>query len=173
MIMKRVLLQEMTGTVINVYIPEVYKGNILIDSDNVDVIAVEIETREGIIKLIKPRDSKYSSLLEGNAVNIKKYSLEYDYETYLTEIKRNIDNYYSSHKEDYKNLLYKNYFCSLEEFREHPRKIIDYEISFNDEDSTNELERKFQKVIMGGKEVNIPILPEIEETDEKVWGRSE
>ena len=70
-------------------------------------------------------------------------------------------------------MLYKNYFCSLEEFREHPRKIIDYEISFNDEDSTNELERKFQKVIMGGKEVNIPILPEIEETDEKVWGRSE
>ena len=72
MIMKRVLLQEMTGTVINVYIPEVYKGNILIDSDNVDVLAVEIETREGIIKLIKPKDSKYSSLLEGNAVNIKE-----------------------------------------------------------------------------------------------------
>ena len=168
--MNKILLSEMSGTVTNIFVPNVYDKYGFIDEGIVDIIAIEIKTKEGLIKLIKPMDSKYSSLFVDDNVNIRKYSLEYDYDTYLTELRKVINNYYSEHKEDYRNLIYRKYHCTFEEFKQKPRKIIDYEVVFDEKIKGDNINDNLQKVIIDGSEVLIPIMTKKEELENESMG---
>ena len=128
--MNKKLLSEIEGTITNIFVPEKFGQYGYVLEDEVNIICLEIETKDGKIKIIKPRDSKYSKLFVKDKVLLKKYSLEYDYSKYLEEIKNIINNYYSAHRENYKKLIYRRYYCSEDDYKQNPRKIIDYEIVF-------------------------------------------
>ncbi len=128
--MNKKLLSELDGTITNIFVPEKFGQYGYVLEDQVNIICLEIETKEGKIKIIKPRDSKYSKLFVKDKVLLKKYSLEYAYPKYLKEIKNIINNYYSVHSEEYKKLMYRKYCCSENEYNQNPRRIIDYEIVF-------------------------------------------
>ncbi len=171
--MKKILLQEMKGSIINIFIPKVQGSNDFLPENKVDIIAIEIDTEEGTKKLIKPRNSKYSSLMKGKQVKIRKYALEYDYNNYLNALKNIIDNYYSEYKEESKKNIYKKYFCSSEEFKNHPRKLIEYEIL--DYDNTSNKDKVYQRIKVANKEVLIPIISKEEKLfyESSFDGRSE
>ena len=128
--MNKKLLSELDGTITNIFVPEKFGQYGYVLEDQVNIICLEIETKEGKIKIIKPRDSKYSKLFVKDKVLLKKYSLDYAYPKYLKEIKNIINNYYSVHSEEYKKLMYRKYCCSENEYNQNPRRIIDYEIVF-------------------------------------------
>lgn len=127
--MNKILKETLSGTIVNKFLPEVYENGQYLDEENVDIIGLEVLCNDKKIKLIKPRSSDYSSLFVGDNVILNKHLIVGTYEEYIKLIYDYVYNYYSnkSNKEE----ILKKYQISKEEFRQTPKGIIDYEITFS------------------------------------------
>ena len=127
--MNKILKETLNGTIVNKFLPEVYENGQYLDEENVDIIGLEVLCNDKKIKIIKPRGSEYSSLFVGDNVILNKYLIVGTYEEYIKLIYDYAYSYYAD--KNSKEEILKKYQISQEEFRQNPKGIIDYEITFS------------------------------------------
>lgn len=128
--MNKKLIGSYKGKIVNKYLPKVYDGYQFADEEKIDIIGLDAKINDKVIKLIKPRYSKYADLLVDDEVIVNKYKLIEPYEDHIKSIKEYINNYYSEKTEEEKEKIFEKNYLSKEEFNKKPRALIDYEIVF-------------------------------------------
>ncbi len=126
--MSKVLKETLNGVVIKKYVPNVYENGQYIDEEKIDIITIEVKCGNNVIRLVKPRDSKYSQLFVNDEVTLNKYLIAGDYDTYVNNIEEYIYNYNSANAD--KGAIFDKCVITKEEFDKRPVGIIDYEINF-------------------------------------------
>ena len=125
--MEKILIEEKKGIISQIFLPNVYRKYGFIDEEEVDKIALRVETNIESLVVIKDRE-KYADYFVKDKVILSKYILILPYEEYLKKVKEEVETYYSNKTEEERESIYQKYACTQKEFLENPRKIMQYEL---------------------------------------------
>lgn len=128
--MNKILLEKLNGIIVDKYLPEVFEDGQYLEEENVHYIVLKIKIGDKIIKLVKDRDSYYSDLFVDDKVILNKYAIKCNYQSYIENLRNEINKLCLNHDDDVKKLYYRKSYISEEEFNKKPRVLIDYEIMF-------------------------------------------
>lgn len=128
--MNKKLIDTYNGKIVNKYLPEVFDGYQFKDEEETEIIGIDVNIGDKIIKLIKSRYSNYANLLVGDEVLINEYQLIEPYENHINSIKKYIDNHYSFKTKEERIKMFEQVFVTEEDFNKNPKALIDYEIIF-------------------------------------------
>jgi len=127
--MNKKLLEQTEGKIKKIYIPDVYKNRCILPEDYVDLICLEVEINDKIVKLLEPRYSMASSLFVGDKVKVNKYSCGHSYEEFNKYLLEYIDKMFCDVDDNKKKQIYDKYKVTLEEYNNNPQVIIQYSLS--------------------------------------------
>ena len=126
--MKKILVEKLSGTIKNIYVPEIIEDGLPVSEDYVDSLCFEIETENGIIRTIENRYSNCANLFVGNKVTILKNAMDCNYNEFKDLLKEYIELNYKNNTKDEKQRIFDKYCDTEEEFNNNPKRIIKYSI---------------------------------------------
>ena len=126
--MKKILVDKLSGTIKNIYVPEIIEDGLPVSEDYVDSLCFEIETENGIIRTIENRYSNCANLFVGNKVTILKNAMDCNYNEFKDLLKEYIELNYKDKAKNEKQRIFDKYCDTEEEFNNNPKKIIKYSI---------------------------------------------
>ncbi len=129
--MGRTFVKKITGEVKRMYVPTVNDNGTILKQSEVNLLCIELETEDGMVKVIDNLFSKLCTLIIGDTVEVDKYITTGTYSTYLKELADYINLYHSSLNNEQKALVYDKYKYSDIEYNENPKSIMLYGIALS------------------------------------------
>ena len=126
--MKSILVEKLSGTIKNIYVPEKIESGLPVSEDYVEDLCFEIETENGLIRTKENRYSKCANLFVGNKVTILKNAMDCNYNEFKDLLKEHIELNYRNNSEEEKQRIFEKYCGTEEEFNRDPKRIIKFNI---------------------------------------------
>lgn len=126
--MKSILVEKLSGTIKNIYVPEKLEDGLPVSEDYVEDLCFEIETEKGLVRTIENRYSKCANLFVGNKVTVLKNAMDCNYKEFKELLKEHIELNYRNNSNEEKQRIFEKYCGTEEEFNNDPKRIIKFNI---------------------------------------------